>query len=110
MMDESFLIETIKDAVCFVSPDPLADLKLAHSRDSPHRSVPRTPDPTTLLYSPSKCSENPILSQQVCQLAVTSQARICAARRLEQLSGMFEIPDCTRGNCRWTTPLLLLSF
>lgn len=38
MMDESFLIETIKDAVCFVSQDALADLKLAHSRDSPHRS------------------------------------------------------------------------
>ena len=41
MMDESFLIETIKDAVCFVSQDALADLKLAHSKDSPHRSGSR---------------------------------------------------------------------
>jgi len=44
MMDESFLIQTIKDAACFVSQDALADLKLAHSRDSPHRREFVLPD------------------------------------------------------------------
>lgn len=40
MMDESFLIETVKEAACFVSQDVRADLKLAHSRDNPYRSLP----------------------------------------------------------------------
>lgn len=40
MMDESFLIETVKEAACFVSQDVRADLKLAHSRDNPYRSTP----------------------------------------------------------------------
>lgn len=44
MMDESFLIEIIKDAVCFVSPDAKADLALAHSRASPHRLEYVLPD------------------------------------------------------------------
>lgn len=44
MMDESFLIEIIKDAVCFVSPDAKADLRLAHSKASPHRLEYVLPD------------------------------------------------------------------
>lgn len=44
MMDESFLIETVKEAACFVSQDVRADLKLAHSRDSPHRREFVLPD------------------------------------------------------------------
>lgn len=44
MMDESFLIETVKEAACFVSQDIRADLKLAHSRDSPHRREFVLPD------------------------------------------------------------------
>jgi hypothetical protein len=44
MMDESFLIELIKDAVCFVSPDAKGDLRVAHSRASPHRLEYVLPD------------------------------------------------------------------
>lgn len=44
MMDESFLVEVIKDAVCFVSPDARMDLKRAHARDSPHRLEYVLPD------------------------------------------------------------------
>jgi hypothetical protein len=44
MMDESFLVEMIKDAVCFVSPDAKADLRAAHSRGSPHRLEYVLPD------------------------------------------------------------------
>lgn len=44
MMDESFLIEIIKDAVCFVSPDARADLRLAHAKASPHRLEYVLPD------------------------------------------------------------------
>jgi len=44
MMDESFLIEIIKDAVCFVSPDAKADLRLAHGQSSPHRLEYVLPD------------------------------------------------------------------
>lgn len=44
MMDESFLVQMIKDAACFVSPDAGADLRAAHSRASPHRLEYVLPD------------------------------------------------------------------
>ncbi len=43
-MDESLLVELIKDAVCFVSPDAKADLAKAHGKASPHRLEYVLPD------------------------------------------------------------------
>ena len=40
MMDEAYLVEHIKDALCFVSQDVGADLALARQRQSPHRCAP----------------------------------------------------------------------
>ena len=37
MMDEAYLLEHIKEQLCFVSQDPPADLRLARARQSPHR-------------------------------------------------------------------------
>lgn len=37
MMDETYLLEHIKDQLCFVSANIAADLALARQRQSPHR-------------------------------------------------------------------------
>lgn len=37
MMDEGYLLEHIKDQLCFVSADAAADLRLARGRNSPFR-------------------------------------------------------------------------
>ncbi len=37
MMDETYLMEHIKDALCFVSADLQADLAVARQRQSLHR-------------------------------------------------------------------------
>jgi hypothetical protein len=39
MMDETYLMEHIKDALCFVSGDVRKDLALARQRQSVHRWV-----------------------------------------------------------------------
>jgi hypothetical protein len=41
MMDEAYLLEHIKEQLCFVSQDPPADLRLARARQSPHRWAQR---------------------------------------------------------------------
>lgn len=43
-MEESYLVEHIKDSVCFVSADLEQDLKLAHSSYSPHKLEYVLPD------------------------------------------------------------------
>lgn len=39
MMDEAYLMEHIKNQLCFVSQDVQADLRLSQSRKSPYRWV-----------------------------------------------------------------------
>ena len=48
-MEESYLVEHIKDSVCFVSTDVQHDLKLAHSSGSPHKLEYVLPDGFTNL-------------------------------------------------------------
>ena len=48
-MEESYLVEHIKDSVCFVSSDLQLDLKMAHSSNSPHKLEYVLPDGFTNL-------------------------------------------------------------
>lgn len=49
LMEETYLVEHIKDAVCFVSDDLRADLKAAQQSSSPHRIEYVLPDGLTNL-------------------------------------------------------------
>lgn len=88
MMDESFLIQTIKDAACFVSQDALADLKLAHSRDSPHRYL------HTLRCEHASIHDSVDHGTRAkCRLHNTrhmAQTRVRVARRAEPLARVLE--------------------
>lgn len=68
MMDESYLLEYIKNQVCFVSMDPDRDLKAARQRDSPFRKEWLLPDGVTSVWghdrdiNEPKGPNDPILS------------------------------------------------
>lgn len=47
MMDETYLVERVKEELCFVSADPETDLALARRRPSPHRREYVLPDGVT---------------------------------------------------------------
>lgn len=56
-MEESYLVEHIKDSVCFVSCDLQLDLKMAHSSNSPHKLEYVLPDGFTNLTGFSRKPE-----------------------------------------------------
>jgi actin-related protein 6 len=68
MMDESYLLEYIKNQVCFVSMDPDRDLKAARRKDSPFRKEWLLPDGVTSVWghdrdiNEPKSPNDPILS------------------------------------------------
>lgn len=57
-MEETYLVEHIKDAVCFVSDDLRADLKAAQQSSSPHRMEYVLPDGLTNLKGFARKPEN----------------------------------------------------
>lgn len=59
MAGEAYLLDHIKEALCFVSQDPAADLAAARRRDAPHRAEWLLPDGVTSTWGARRAPGEP---------------------------------------------------
>ena len=108
MMDEGYLLERIKDQLCFVSADVAADLRLARGRNSPFRRVRRRAAHAPEVPKRCGCVACSGAAQSIRPLhpaCNVAQERVCAARRADRHLGPCADGGRARsaGGCRGST-------